>query len=138
MRWWRANYRLRWFYPTAAGFALAAVLFLLFPFLAYRGTLPASVGLFAYFGVKPDFLAACAPCSAQVSNYPPLFGRVGNLGMTSMGLAIEQPSSLLVGLLIAFAVFSLVFFAVHIVWRRLSGYERLCAQQGGEQRGGEQ
>jgi hypothetical protein len=129
MRWWRANPWLRWAWPTVVGLAIAAILLCGLPFLTSRGKLPPWVGLLVYFGVRDDFFISCAPCSASVSNYPPWFGWFGQFGMPEMGLAIEQPWSLLLSLVLGFLLFSLIFGGIHWAWRRLRGFRRLAAER---------
>jgi hypothetical protein len=131
MRWWRANCWFRWLWPMLCGLLLAGAAFLVLPLFAYRGSrwVPPWLGLAPFFGVKEEFFASCTPCSAQVSNYPPLFGWFGSLGVPSMGLTIEQPGSLLLALLLAFLIFSLLFLAIHVLWRKLRGFGQLCGRE---------
>jgi len=130
MRWWRTVYWQRWLWPALTGLILAAAFFLVLPLLAYRGILSDKVGLLAYFGVvSSEFFPACSPCSAQVSNYPPLFGWLGRLFMPATGFAIENPGALLLALTLSFAVFSALYFAVYLLWRKLRGFRRSCYKE---------
>ena len=129
MGWWRANPWLRWGWPTAVGLLMATIVLWALPLLTYRGILPPWMGLGFYPGVRDDFFISCAPCSVGVSNYPPWFGWFGQFGMPEMGLAIEQPWSLLLSLVLGFLLFSLLFGAIHLGWRRLHGFGGLTAER---------
>lgn len=126
MGWWRVSPFVRTAWCAGIFWVGALVLLLLLPYLAYRQSLPESIGLLALPGFREGFFVSCTPCSAAVSNYPPFWGWLGSFGMPNMGLAIEHPLSLAIALTLMFLIAIVLLTVLHFAWRRRLGFASLC------------